>query len=78
MESVLTITVSFALFLTLLLIAITITLDPPSKKQKTSLILINQGDRVVLKKQSIINEVKLLWHKEFYLSSTKRRKRIRG
>ena len=36
------------------------------KNRKTSLILINQGDRLILKKESIINEVNLLWHKEFY------------
>jgi hypothetical protein len=53
-------------------------LEPPSKKQKTSLILINQGDRVILVKKPIINEVKRLWHKVFYHSSTNRRKRIRG
>ena len=48
------------------------------KEQKTSLILINQGDRVILVKNPIINEVKRLWHKVFWHSSTNRRKRIRG
>jgi len=53
-------------------------LDPPPKKQETSLILINQGDRVILQKKSIINEVRGLCHKEFWDSSTKRRSMIRG
>jgi len=35
-------------------------LDPPSKKQRTSLILINQGDRVFARTKTIINEVKRL------------------
>jgi hypothetical protein len=35
----------------------------------------NQGDRVFLKKETIINEEKGLWNEVFYHSSTKRRKR---
>jgi hypothetical protein len=33
-------------------------LDPPSRKLKTSLILIKQGDRVFVEAKTIINEVK--------------------
>jgi len=40
--------------------------------------LINQGDRIVSNKKTIINEVKELWHKEFFHSSMKKRKKIPG
>jgi hypothetical protein len=40
-----------------------------------SLILINQGDRLILRKESIINEVSLLW-KKFYHSSMEKRKKM--
>ena len=43
------------------------------KKMKTSLVLINRDDRMSSSKQSITNEVKVLWHKGFCLTSMKKR-----
>jgi hypothetical protein len=43
------------------------------KKEETSLVLINRDDRMSWEKQSITNEVKVLWHKGFCPTSTKKR-----
>jgi hypothetical protein len=53
-----------------------LTLIHRQKKLRTSLMLINQGDRIVSNKKALINEVKELWHKEFFHSSMKKRKKI--
>jgi hypothetical protein len=37
------------------------------------LTLKNQGDRVFLREKTIINEVRRVWHKGFWDSSTKKR-----
>ena len=54
------------------------TLIHRQKKLRTSLMLINQGDRIVSNKKTIINEVKELWHKESFHSSMKKRRKIPG
>ena len=48
------------------------------EKRRTSLILINQDDRVFVGAKTIINEVKRVCHKGFWDSSTKKRRVIRG
>ena len=54
-----------------------VVLDPPSKKIETSLVLINRDDRMSWQKQTITNEVKALWHKAFFPTSTKKREAVR-
>ena len=39
---------------------------------------VNQGDRVLVRAKTIINEVKRVWHKGFWDSSTKKRSMILG
>jgi hypothetical protein len=53
-------------------------LNPPSKKIRTSLVLINRDDRMSSGNQSITNEVKALWHKAFCRTSTRKREAMGG
>jgi len=46
------------------------------KNKKTSLNLKYQGDRVFAPTKTIINEVKRVWHKGYWDSSTKKRSMI--
>jgi hypothetical protein len=52
--------------------------NPPSKKAKNSLAPETREDIIVLGNNNITNEVKQLWHKGYYHSSTKKRNKQRG
>ena len=48
-----------------------IILNPPSKKIENLVGPVNRDDRMSWENQSITNEVKGIWHKAFFLTSTK-------